>query len=155
MQTQGDDGHIGLYYALRQWGLGRRRVRILSSVQRTDCIESASAYRTVSKSAILVIRSVIPKAEESLGDKNVNGETVNVDDARKRIIQNWQEKWITEASGRWTAKLFPDITRWMHQPCCIKHVASNILYQTCCIKHVVTNMLHQICCIKHVAPTML
>ena len=37
--------------------------------------------------------------------KNVNGETANVDDARNRTIKHWQEKWNTETSGRWTAKL--------------------------------------------------
>ena len=30
---------------------------------------------------------------------------------RKRTTQQGQEKWKTEASGRWTAKLLPDITR--------------------------------------------
>ena len=47
--------------------------------------------------------------------KNVNGETVNVDDAKKRIIQHKQEKWNTETNGRWTAKLFLNITRWMER----------------------------------------
>ena len=42
--------------------------------------------------------------------KNVNGETVNGDDTRKRTIQHWQEKGNNETRGRWKAKLLPDIT---------------------------------------------
>ena len=42
----------------------------------------------------------------------MNGKTVNVDDARKRIIQHWQEKWNTGTSSIWKAKLLPDIWKF-------------------------------------------
>ena len=38
------------------------------------------------------------------------GETVNLDDAGKGTTQHWQAKLNTETSGRWRAKLLPDIT---------------------------------------------
>ena len=97
------------------------RLRILSSVQRTAAFRVTSAYRTVSMSAILVISGVIPiglKANERKKmweTKNVNGETVNVDGARKITFQHWQEKWNTETSVRWATKLLPDITSWMER----------------------------------------
>ena len=62
----------------------------------------ASAYRTVNKSAILVIKRAIPT-----GLKKLRGETVNVS-------VNVNEKWNIETNGRWTAKLLPD-TRWMER----------------------------------------
>ena len=43
----------------------------------------------------------------------------------------------------------------LHQTCWIKHVASNMLNQTCCIEHVASNMLHRTCCIEHVESNML
>ena len=63
------------------------RLRVLSAVQRTAALRVASAYRTFSKSAILVISGVIPvglqasERKRVWETKNVNGETVNVDDA--------------------------------------------------------------------------
>ena len=73
----------------------------------------ASAYKTVHKSAILIISDVLSIGLQVNEAKNVNGKTVNVDNARKRTIQHWQEEWKTKMSGRWTAKLLPYITRWM------------------------------------------
>ena len=77
-----------------------------------------STHRTIHKSVILVISGVGLQASEwkSVWEtKNVNREAVNVDNARKRTIQHLQEKWNTETSGRWTAKLLPDIIRWMER----------------------------------------
>ena len=60
----------------------------------------------MSKAAILVIRGVLPiglqASERKRVDetKNVNGETANVGDARKRNLQYWQKKWNTDTSGR-------------------------------------------------------
>ena len=45
--------------------------------------------------------------------KNVNGEVINVDDARKRSFYQEMPMLHIETRGRWTAKLLPDITRWM------------------------------------------
>ena len=78
-----------------------------------------SSHRRISKSAILVISGVIPIALQASEQKrmwetkNVNEEIVNIDDARKRTTQHWQEKWNNETWGRWTEKLLPDITSWM------------------------------------------
>ena len=47
--------------------------------------------------------------------KSVHWDTVNIDDARKRTIQHWQEKWNTVRSGGWTAKLLPGITCYMER----------------------------------------
>lgn len=86
-------------------------------MQGTAAIRVASAYKTVSKSAIQVISDVIPiglqasERKRVWETKNVHGEAVKVDDARKRTIQHWQEKRNTETSGRYTAKFIPDIIR--------------------------------------------
>ena len=93
------------------------RMRILSSVQRTAVFRVASAYRT----AILVISGVIPiglqtsKRKRMWETKKRKRRDSKRLYARKRTIQHWQEKWSTETSGRWTAKLVPDITHWMER----------------------------------------
>ena len=75
----------------------------------------ASAHRTLFTLAILVICGVIPiglqasERKRMWETKNVHRKTVNVDDARKRTTQYWQEKWNTETSGRWMSKLLADI----------------------------------------------
>ena len=71
-----------------------------------------STYKTVSREAILVNSGERKKVWLV---KYVHGKTVNVDDVRKLTIQHWEEKWNTETSGRLTAKLLPDITRWMER----------------------------------------
>ena len=71
------------------------------------------SFDSLRKSAILIINNL--QASERKSVKNVNGEIVNVDDARKRTIQHWQEKWNTETSGRGTAKRLPNITGWMER----------------------------------------
>ena len=103
-----------LLYGIEGWAVALRlefRMKILSSIQRSAHLRVGSAYRTVSKSAILVISDAISlglQASERKGEwetKKVLGETVIVDDTKKRNIQYWQEKWNTEMSGRWRAKL--------------------------------------------------
>ena len=80
-----------------------------------------SSYRTVSKITILVISDGIPIGLKACEQKrvceteNVKGETVNVDDGRKRTIKHWQQKCNTETSGRWAVKLLLYITRWMER----------------------------------------
>ena len=36
-------------------------------------------------------------------------------------MQQWREKWITDKSSRWTAKLLPDVTRWLERKFCKVH----------------------------------
>ena len=69
------------------------RMTILPSEQRTAAFRVAATYRTVPKSAILVISGVIPvglqasERKRRWENKNVHGQTVNVDDARNLIIK--------------------------------------------------------------------
>ena len=81
-----------------------------------------SAYKTIFKSAVLVICGVIPiiglqasERKRVRKAKTVNGETVNVEDVRMRTMQHLQVKWNTETCGRWSAKLLSDIIRWMER----------------------------------------
>ena len=82
----------------------------MSSIQRAAVLRVASAYRTASKAAILVISGAIPtdlqarERKRVWETKNVNGEVVNVDDTSKRTIQHWQDRWNIETRGRWAAK---------------------------------------------------
>ena len=81
------------------------RMKILSSVQWTSGVRVVSAYRTVSKTAILVISGEMPIGLQASEQKrlwttrSIYRETANVN----------------ETSGKLTAKLLPDITRWMER----------------------------------------
>ena len=93
--------------------LVKKRANSLESVQRTAAFHIASAYRTVSAPALLVIASTtsvdvltvqqmeIYKAKSAAN--HISGYF------REDTITKWQWRWNDEDRGRWTARLYADI----------------------------------------------
>lgn len=95
---------------------GSRR-KVLAKVQRTAALRVASAYRTVSEAAILVISGAIPidllaRERRELWLQNDESRTHTRQNMRAQTTQLWQERWSAETKGRWTAKLIPDVEKW-------------------------------------------
>ena len=111
-----------LLYGSETWASALKvesRRRVLSAVQRTAALRVASAYRTVSESAVLVISSMIPIDLQAYERKilwqarNANDDGVTAADVRSRTLQQWQQRWTSDSRGRWTAKILPDIPKWV------------------------------------------
>ncbi|KAJ8977407.1 hypothetical protein NQ317_003188 [Molorchus minor] len=87
--------------------------KVVASVQRRGALRIASAYRTVSEPAVLVIAGVMPidlraterktaySTKEEVGAKEAKAR------ARIQAMQRWQERW-REETGR-TARLIPNL----------------------------------------------
>ena len=88
-------------------------------MQRLAALRVASAYRTVSEPAVLIIAGVIPiahlarerqamyrrRAEHSL-------ETAKREE-REHTLRRWQEDWSNETRGRWTRRVIDQISPWI------------------------------------------
>lgn len=96
------------------------RRKVLAKVQRTAALRVASAYRTVSEPAVLVISGVIPidllaKERRQLWLWKKDGIEIHMatrQQARKQTFELWQDRWTRESKGRWTAKLIKEIETW-------------------------------------------
>lgn len=118
-----------LLYGAEIWGDAvsqECRRKLLGKVQRTAALRVSSAYRTVSEQAILVISRSIPidlLAEERKKSWVLKNSTENVapDIVREETLQKWQSRWNTSATGRWTAKLIPNVKMWINR----KHGETN------------------------------
>jgi len=114
-----------LLYGAEIWAdsLSKKKYRTrLAQVQRRAALRVASAYRTVSEPAVLVIAGVIPisllarerKAvylRKSEGDK----EAIKVEE-RARTMQEWQSQWDQEPRGRWSYRLIRCLKSWIERP---------------------------------------
>lgn len=99
------------------------RRNMLAKVQRTAALRVASAYRTVSGPAVMVISGTIPidllvEERNALWQERrqagrVSGETAKA--ARMRTMQKWQDRWNNEPRGRWTARLVTDLDKWLNR----------------------------------------
>ncbi|KAM8707458.1 hypothetical protein ACLKA7_011527 [Drosophila subpalustris] len=93
------------------------RRKVYASVQRTAALRIASAYRTVSEAAVLVISSCIPidllafERRKRWVEKR-EGRVSTLREARQHTIQQWQERWRTATTGRWTFRLIPNVKSW-------------------------------------------
>lgn len=94
----------------------KERASTLLSVQRTAALRVTSAYRTVSASAVFVIAGMIPldlQAEERMTAFATGQTTQSQRDLRSQTIEKWQARCNEERYGRWTARLIPDIRKWI------------------------------------------
>ncbi|XP_046687122.1 uncharacterized protein LOC124372755, partial [Homalodisca vitripennis] len=105
-----------LLYGAEVWpdALNKEVYRIrLARVQRQAALRVASAYRTVSEPAVLVIAGVIPVkllAEERKAIYQRKGEIGKeraTSKERTRTYRQWQELWDQETRGHCTARLIP------------------------------------------------
>lgn len=93
----------------------------LAQVQRRVALRVASAYRTVSHPAVLVIAGVIPidiLAQERSAIYRRKLETdkdkVKIEE-RTRTMEDWQATWEQDSRGRWTARLIGQIQAWVER----------------------------------------
>ncbi|XP_054281266.1 uncharacterized protein LOC128998934 [Macrosteles quadrilineatus] len=107
-----------LLYGSEMWAdaLNKEAYRLrLARVQRQAALRVASAYRTVSKPAVLVIAGVIPVKLLAAERKAIYqrqsyfGKDATRTKERSRTFQMWQESWERETRGRWTARLIRQI----------------------------------------------
>lgn len=116
-----------LLYGCEIWAdalKAKYRKKMLAKVQRTAALRVASAYRTVSEPAVLVISGTIPidlLAEERKAlwrtrtqISRINEETTP-SEARAQIMQRWQDRWNSESRSRWTARLITDLDKWVNR----------------------------------------
>ena len=116
--------HSVLLYGAEVWsGALTKRVnrQRLARVQRRGALRVASAYRTVSESAVLVIAGVIPialLAEERRRiflRRNEPDGAVAARDERLRTLDEWQQSWEGVLHGRWTKQLIGDLRPWINR----------------------------------------
>lgn len=116
--------HSILLYGSEIWAdsLQQKKYRKrMAAAQRRGALRIASAYRTVSEPAVLVIAGVIPidlLAEErkNVYDKKGHlGKKKAAEEARDLTVRKWQRAWEEETRGRWTAKLIPTIEPWLNR----------------------------------------
>lgn len=94
------------------------RRKILLAVQRTSALRVASAYRTVSGPAVMVISGTIPidllaiERKRNWEAKRQDPRLISAQDLRRETLQNWQRLWEAETRGRWTARLIPNLGEW-------------------------------------------
>lgn len=109
-----------LLYGSEIWGDAleiKSKRKILAAVQRTAALRVASAYRTVSGAAVLVITGEIPIdllafERRRLWKAKRENSAISTTDVRSQTIRRWQSRWSDETSGRWTARLIPSIEAW-------------------------------------------
>nr|AMS38369.1 hypothetical protein [Bactrocera tryoni] len=95
------------------------RRKVVARVHRTAALRVASAYRTVSGDAILVISGNAPidllayerKKLWELKKSSDNNKSA-IQQIRKDTITTWQQRWENESRGRWTARLIKDLDLW-------------------------------------------
>ena len=93
----------------------------LAQVQRRGALRVASAYRTVSEPAVMVIAGVIPVAllakerKAIYRRKGENLREVVAREERQRTLNEWQLSWQNEPRGKWTARLIDKLDPWLNR----------------------------------------
>lgn len=88
---------------------------ILTGVQRKTAIRIASAYRTTSTKALLVIAR-IPPVDLLAEEKAMLDQGYDNKEANRIILDQWQQRWEEDAGkANWTKRLVPDIRPWVNR----------------------------------------
>lgn len=89
---------------------------ILARCQRRIALRVATAYRTISGEALLVLAGVPPidlLATERTAvyeGRLRDGDTTELrTQAKRAVIESWQERWRTSTKGEWIRRLIPDL----------------------------------------------
>ena len=112
-----------LVYGSEIWGDAleiKAKRKILAALQRTVALRVASAHRTVSGAAVLVIGGEIPiyvLALEQRRSWKTKREilAINGTDLISQPIRRWQNRRSEETRGRWTARFIQSIKAWMQK----------------------------------------
>ena len=93
----------------------------MGSVQRRAALRIASAYRTVSEPASLVVAGVVPidllaqERKQVFHTKSVLGVQEATRVARAATMATWRERWNRESRGAWTRRIIPDLSVWVER----------------------------------------
>lgn len=113
-----------LLYGSEVWAgaLSKEKYRKrLAQVQRRAALRVASAYRTVSEPAVLIIAGVIPIAllageRQAIYRRREEADKKKVrQEERASTLASWQESWNEEERGRWTARLIGLLKPWIER----------------------------------------
>jgi hypothetical protein len=116
--------HSMLLYGAPVWAnkMSKKGMSELAKVQRRIALRVASAYRTSSTDAVLVITGIPPidlqaLKRKAIYDNRLRPETGEVrEEAESMLNRTWQGRWDSdEAKGRWTHKIISDISRWRNR----------------------------------------
>jgi len=111
--------HSIILYGAPNWALSmsRKSISDLVKVQRRTALRVASAYRTASMEAILVIADM-PSIELMAIEKHQIFEGIPKIEASKDLMAAWQTRWDTTSrdsgpnqSESWTHRLIPDVAK--------------------------------------------
>lgn len=111
-----------LLYAASIWEKGlkiRKNKDRIQGVQRKMALSVASAYRTVSTAAVLVITGMIPihlLVRERSRLYSGEGEPEERERQERSSTYNiWQEEFDREMNGRWTRRLIRSLEEWCNR----------------------------------------
>lgn len=113
--------HSMLLYGAEIWAGAMRFKKYrkaVTAVQRIGALRIASAYRTVSEAAVLVIAGVVPVDLLALERKRIYetreemGKLRAATEARTETLQSWQTRWTNSDKDRWTRRLITDVRQW-------------------------------------------
>lgn len=81
-------------------------------MQRQAALRVCSAYRTVSKEAVLVIASMLPLRQLGAArTAQADGQPKNT--SMENALIQWQLRWRDATTGSWTRRLIPDLGPWL------------------------------------------
>ncbi|CAI6351686.1 unnamed protein product [Macrosiphum euphorbiae] len=113
--------HSQLLYAAPVWSSSlvfHNHKQLLLGPQRAIALRVASAYRTVSTVAILVVTNIVPVHLMARGRSELRRlQKTGIEDARHVVDENiwswWQQEWDDEKDkGAWTKRLIPKVRDW-------------------------------------------
>lgn len=108
--------HSSILYAAPIWVDGlriQRHKQRLMSTERKVALRVASAYRTTSTEALLVIAGLIAMHLAAEERKRIYlEEAASKRRIREETLERWQREWETGVRGRWTFELIRDVGKW-------------------------------------------
>lgn len=90
-------------------------VEKISSVYRIGALRVCCAYRTVSDDAACVISGMIPIDLLAKERQYLYKRQYSPQEARSKIMEEWQSRWDSSSKGRWTYSLIPNIKKWVER----------------------------------------
>lgn len=113
--------HSMLLYGAPIWSrnMSVAGVKALGKFQRRIALRVAKAYRTISGDALLVVAGIPPidllaveRADLHEGRKARRTTAKISTEARRKLMEKWQERWSASEKGVWLRRLIPDIAPW-------------------------------------------
>lgn len=86
----------------------------LAKIQRRVALRVASAYCIVSYNAIQIIADMPPIALMAIERQDIF-ENARREEARKKLLRDWQSEWDAAENGRWTHRLIPKVDPWFNR----------------------------------------